>query len=156
VMKLLAFLFASTALTAAAQTCTITLSSSSLSVPVGGGTYGPITVTASDSSCQRGAASSVTWIHINYGNAGTGNGTFGFSVDPATQAVTRTGTISAGNATFTVIQAALPCNLSVSGPTSPIPLAGGSFTIAVTAENGCAWTAASSASWIVITTGAGT
>jgi uncharacterized protein (TIGR03437 family) len=152
-MKVFALLF-SLAAAAAAQTCNITLSSYSVNVPVAGGMYGPITVTASASSCERGAVTSVSWIHINYGNAGTGNGTFGFTVDPNPLAATRTGTITAGNAAFTVFQAGLPCNLSLPVTSLQVPAGGGSFNFAVNAANGCAWTASSTVSWITMTSGA--
>lgn len=142
---------------AGAQTCTFTFSSYSQSVPATGGQYGPILITASSSSCQRPAAiSTVDWITVNYGNTlATGDGRFGYTVKPNTTAATRTATITVGNATFTVTQAGVPCALSLPVTTSPsVPSSGGTFSFAVTATDGCAWTAVGTAAWITITSGA--
>lgn len=82
--------------------CSYTLTPTSQSFPVSGGT-GSINVTT-QATCTRNATSNASWLTITGGGTGTGNGTVNYSVAANTGAA-RTGTITIGNATFTVTQA---------------------------------------------------
>jgi len=86
------------------QTCSYSLSPTTLSVAAGGGT-GSLGVTAG-TGCAWTAASNSSFITISSGASGTGNGTVGFSIAANPNTVQRTGTITAAGQTFTVTQAA--------------------------------------------------
>jgi hypothetical protein len=56
--------------------------------------------------------------------------------------------------TVSKIVPAAPCTYSISPTRATYPAAGGAGSVAVTAGAGCAWTAASNASWITVSGGA--
>ena len=64
---------------------------------------GTISVTPTPGNCIWPITSNDSWITINSGNIGTGNGTVSYSVAANTGA-TRTGTITIGEQTFTITQ----------------------------------------------------
>jgi hypothetical protein len=118
----------------------------------GGGGNGTFSVT-SGNGCAWTAATTFPWITLPNGSTGTGNGQVSFSVAPNTTGGTRTGTITVNGQTFTVSQTA--CTYSISPANKHFPLTGGTQNIAVTATNGCPWTAAvtSDSQWVTITSG---
>lgn len=65
------------------------------------------------------------------------------------------GTIPIGDETFAVSQSDI-CTVSVPSATRVFSAAGGTSDFAVTAANGCAWTATTNVSWITINIGTGT
>jgi all-beta uncharacterized protein/BACON domain-containing protein len=132
------------------QGCTVSLSSASASVPVGGGD-GSFDVRTGD-GCGWAATSSASWLTITAGATGTGDGTVRFTAAAST-GPQRTGTISAGGQTFTVMQGG-GCTFSISPQSQNLSNSGGSTTVAVTAPAGCAWTASSNAPWLSIASGA--
>ena len=101
--------------------CTYTLAPSSQSFAASGGT-GSIAVTT-QANCARTATSNANWLTIT-GGTGTGSGTVNYSVAANTGAA-RTGTISIGNATFTVTQAGTSALDISQHLTSPGPLIDG-------------------------------
>jgi hypothetical protein len=114
------------------------------------------------STCQWSATSGATWITINSGATGTGNGTVVFSVAANTGAQ-RTGTLSIGGRALTVTQAGssspaptppASCSYSISPRNDSVPVLGGTGTVDVSTTSACAWTASSNASWITVTSGA--
>jgi len=138
----------------AQQTCTFTLNPTSRSVPATPDTIGTITVTASSSTCARTAISdSPDWLTISFGNTGTGNGSIGYRVDTSDVAQIRSGSITVGNARFTVTQAAAACTLDINPLSARVTPQAGSGSIRLTTR--CRWSAASSVPWLT-TTSAGT
>lgn len=135
----------------AAQTCTFTFSPSSVSVAAS--TFpifqGRFNVTASAGSCVRNAVSNSDWLTIQVGQTGTGNGLIGYAVENNLTASARSGTITIGNAVFTVNQAANACRttLTLQGGAG-ISADGGQRVLNV--ETTCQWTAVSSADWITV------
>src|SRR5271157_5555184 len=131
--------------------CTYSLSPTSKSFPNSGGS-GSISVTAG-SGCPWTATSSVSWISVS--GSGSGSGTVNYSVQANAGTSLRTGTMTIGGQTFTVSQAGITCTYAISPATSSPSAAGGTGSVGVTAATGCAWTAASNASWITINSGNG-
>ncbi|HYY57919.1 MAG TPA: BACON domain-containing carbohydrate-binding protein [Pyrinomonadaceae bacterium] len=132
--------------------CAYTISPTSASFSSASGT-GSITVTTT-ANCAWTAKSNVTWITITAGASRSGNGTVSYTVAANTATVSRTGTITVAGKTFTVTQAAAPCNYSISPTSASYPSSGGASRITVTTTTGCAWTARSNVTWITITAGA--
>jgi hypothetical protein len=88
-------------LTQATFVCTFSISPTSASFPKDGGS-GTVTVTAAG-SCGWTASESVSWITIDSGASGTGNGTVNYTVKKNNDG-SRTGTITIAGQTFTVTQ----------------------------------------------------
>ena len=131
------------------QGCTFTITSSSGSVPAGGGPGSFDVQTAG--GCAWSATADAAWLTISAGATGAGNGTVGFTA-AANTGPARTGTITAAGQTFTVSQPA-GCSYALSATSTSVPGDGGSGTVGVTAAAGCTWTAASNADWISVTGG---
>ncbi|MBL8173353.1 MAG: hypothetical protein JNK48_01700 [Bryobacterales bacterium] len=139
--------------TAFGQTCTFTLSPASRSVPASPDTVGTLTVTASSSTCARTAVTdSPDWLTISFGTTGTGNGTIGYRVEENRTASVRNGSITVGNARFTISQGAASCTLSISPTSAQVLRTAGTGTLRV--ESNCTWTAASNVEWLRVTSGA--
>lgn len=129
--------------------CTFSLVPSSVSVGAGGGPGSFVVNTPS--GCAWTVASNATWITITGGSSGSGNGTVSFSV-AANPGPARTGTITVAGQTFVVSQAGTgaACTYAVSPTTLSVAAAGGSVSVGVSSQSGCAWTALSNEPWIVI------
>ena len=138
---------------AGSLTCAGTIAPPSVSAPATAST-GSVTVTAV-ATCSWTATSNAVWITVTAGATGVGNGSVGYSVAANTGAA-RTGTVSIAGQTFTVSQAAgaAPCSYSIAPIGQTAPASASSGTVNVTSGAGCAWTAASNASWLGVTAGA--
>lgn len=137
-----------TALPALSQTtCSFSLDPASANFASAGGT-GVVVITANLSSCPRTSSSSLSWVHIGYGQTGTGSGSVGYTVDPNNSSGPRSGSITVANRSFTVTQAAdSSCTYTLSPAFANIAASGGSGPISVSSS--CSWTAASNNSdWL--------
>jgi len=114
---------------------------------------GSVAVTAA-SGCTWTATSNAAWITITSGSSGSGNGTVGYSVTANTNTSSRTGTLTIAGQTFTVNQAGATCSYAIAPTSASAPAGGTTGSVTVTAPTGCTWTAASTASWITISSGA--
>jgi uncharacterized protein (TIGR03437 family) len=135
-------------------TCTFTVSPTSVSATAASG-EGNFSVTASASSCPWTAVSNNNWITVSFGQSGTGNGTVGYAYSSNTSLTPQTGTITVGNATFTITQAGGSCTYSISPTSATVPTGGGSGSFTVTATAGCSWTPTSNEPWLTVTSGPG-
>jgi Putative binding domain, N-terminal/Viral BACON domain len=154
--------------------CDATISPTSQNISAAGGAGIPVTVSAA-SACQWTATSAAEWITVTSGATGTGSGSVTFSVAGNTGAA-RTGTLTIAGRTFTVTQAAstnppsppsppppsppppspppVSCSYSISPTSANATVLGGTGTVNVSTTSGCAWSAGSNASWILIPPGA--
>jgi hypothetical protein len=107
--------------------------------------------------CAWTATPNASWLTIQSGASGTGNGTITYVVAANTGTTTRTGTITAAGQTFTATQAGTtPCTYSITPTSAGVIAAGGSGSIVITTTAGCGWTASSPATWVTFTTTNGT
>jgi hypothetical protein len=137
----------------APTTCSYTVTPTSRSMPVGGGSS--TFSVATTSGCNWTAVSEAGWITVTSGASGNGNGTVGFTA-AANAGPSRTGTINIAGIDVSVTQpSGSTCTYTVSPLTPTIAAAGGALTISVTSQSGCTWTAAESpsVSWVSITSG---
>nr|MDQ3011869.1 fibronectin type III domain-containing protein [Acidobacteriota bacterium] len=118
-------------------------------MPAGGN--GNINVTIG-AGCTWQATTNNTWITINSGANGTGNGTVNFTVAANTGAE-RSGVITVAGQSF-LVQQSSPCTYTVSPSLQGIVAAGGTGSTNVTVGATCSWMAASSVPWITVTSGA--
>jgi hypothetical protein len=133
--------------TQSAVACTYQLDSVSATVAAGGGT-GTVGVTTVSSCAWTATSSAATWLTITGPASGTGNGIVTFSAAPNT-ATDRTGTLTIGGQTFTVMQPGA-CRYTLTPPREDFGPLGGVSSFTVTTATGCAWTATPNESWIGI------
>jgi Putative binding domain, N-terminal/Viral BACON domain len=135
-------------------TCAYTITPTSRSIAVGGGSS--TFSVATTSGCAWAALSEAGWITITSGSSWSGNGTVAFTA-AANTGPSRTGTINIAGQDVSVTQASgVTCTYNVSPLNPTVAAGGGAVTITVTGQSGCAWTAAESptVSWVSITSGA--
>ena len=140
---------------AAVAPCSYSINPTGHSAPAAGGAGGPVTI-STNSGCAWTAASNVSWVTITSGASGSGNGSVQFSVAANTGGA-RAGTLTIAGQPFSVNQeaAAVPCAYSINPNNQLFSASGGAGgPVAVSANSGCGWTAASNAAWITITSGA--
>jgi hypothetical protein len=131
--------------------CTVSLGASSGSYGASGGS-GSVGVTI-PAGCRYNTVLGPNWISVTSGASGSSSGNLQYTVSPNSTTTPRTGSISIGGQTFTIVQSALSCNITVdtSGLGSPFGAGGGSGTIGITANAAsCQWTASSNASWATV------
>jgi len=135
--------------------CSYSISPVTQGIAAPGGT-GAVAVTAA-SGCAWSATSNASWIRVQAGSTGAGNGSVTFVVTPNTGPA-RSGTASVAGQTVTINQAesASPslCSYAISPGVATIGASAGSATVAITAPSGCSWTAASQTAWITVISGA--
>jgi hypothetical protein len=138
----------------ASAACTYVVSPESVTFTRDGG-VGTATVTT-PAACPWTAASTVGWIRITEGAAGSGNGAISYAVERSDNSDSREGTITVAGRTVVVTQAGTsPTCVSEVSPTSEsFASDGGSASVAVRASGSCGWEASSGASWLTITEGA--
>jgi hypothetical protein len=131
--------------------CTYSVDPVGITAPAEGSS-GQATVTVAGTNCNWTAQSNQFWIHITSATSGPNTGTIAYTVDPNTGAQ-RFGRIivthTAGTTDIGFTQNA-PCSASLNPTTQSVNNAGGSFSTAFTTAGGCAWTAASDAAWLTI------
>jgi len=133
--------------------CSVTVTPKDVSFLASGTNSSSISVTAA-SSCDWSASTDTTWITLTGRTNGTGNGIVTFSVASNTGA-TRNGEITIGDQTVPVNQAGTTCTFAVSPLTTSVPASGGAGPhIAIDTQTDCAWTAASNATWLSVTSAA--
>jgi len=134
-----------------AASCSYAINPLNTSMGAGAGAGPPVSVTAA-AGCAWTASSNASWITIGSGSTGSGNGTVAFAV-AANAGPARSGTMTIAGQTLTVNQAA-GCSYAINPANAAVAATGGPGpAVAVTAPAGCAWTAASNAAWITVTSG---
>ena len=145
----------SLSVTQAAASTVYTLNPASASFTSSAGS-GSVAVSVAPANASWTATSNASWITIASGAPGVGSQTVKYSVAANTSTSARTGTIAIGTMAFTVSQAALqPLNCSYRVVLGGVTAGASGFTgsVSVFSSSGCAWTAASSAPWLTISSG---
>jgi parallel beta-helix repeat protein len=152
-MVLVAFFLAAGAIHSFNQTahaaCTYVIDPASNTFPPVGGDA-TVEVTTGD-SCSWTAVEGAGWLKIISGSSGRGKGKVVYRTFPNTGSSQRSAGISIADKTHTVIQDA--CSYAVLPDSRSFSAAGGTGTIDVSADDGCDWTAAANAVWVIIVTG---
>lgn len=132
--------------------CSYTLSPGSRAFGSDGGT-GSVTVAAA-AGCDWTATASAGWISVS--GSGSGPGTVTYSVAANSAAESRSGSIAIGGQNHAVTQegrSPTACTYSLSPSNADFTKDAATGNIGVTAPAGCAWTAASNAPWVTISSG---
>ena len=130
--------------------CAFSISPTSTNIAASGGNSS--FEVAAGAGCAWTATSSDAWLTITSGATGSGGGTVQFAA-ASTNGGSRSATITVADQTFTVNQGG-GCSFSIAPTSTSVAAGGGNGTVAVTAGNGCDWTATSNASWLSVTSGA--
>ena len=139
-----------------ANSCAVTLGSVTTSVGAAAST-GSLPVTAA-SNCSWTAASSASFLSVTSGSTGTGNGSVGYSFAANTGAARSASIVVNGTAvnfTQAAFQLIAPagCTIKLDATSGKINSGGGTFTVNVTADSNCAWTATPNASFLTAPNG---
>lgn len=148
-------LVACDSVTEPSPSCTFTLSPASQAFSSAGGDAS-VTVTASQPSCAWTAGSSAGWASIQQGASGTGSGTITYRVTQNTDATPRSASLTVGSQVHAISQQGRPpvtCTYAIEPAGAAFEDDGGTGSFAVTAPDGCAWTASGAEPWIQITSG---
>jgi hypothetical protein len=134
--------------------CSIAISPGTQLFAGDGGTA-TVTITTA-ASCAWSVVASAGWITLTTAAAGSGPGTVGYSVSANSNTDSRAGTLTIGGQAHTVTQQGRPatiCNYEIAPANAEFGKDAGTGTLTVTAAAGCAWSASSSAPWVVVTAG---
>jgi Putative binding domain, N-terminal/Viral BACON domain len=131
--------------------CRFQLSATGGNLPSAGGSM-TIEVTASSALCEWRALPQADWIVLREGSSGRGNGRVVLEAGPS-GGPSRSGTVVVADVPVTITQGD-GCAYAIAPQNQNVGAGGGSGTIAVTAGQGCAWTAATQTPWITIASGA--
>jgi hypothetical protein len=132
--------------------CVFTVTPLSVTVPLGGGS-GSLSI-AGASGCAWTAASDVNWITLSPAS-GNGSGSVSYTV-LANSGPPRQGTLRVAGQLVNVVQGTCSAPVAVSVSVTNMGAGGGSGAVAVTAPEGCPWTASSNAPWITLSASGGT
>jgi hypothetical protein len=138
-----------------ANPCAFALSSTSHS-PAAAVQTVTVNVTTT-SGCNWTVASDAAWITVANGAARSGSGAVQLAV-AANPGAERVGTVTIAGQTFTITQAPAACTYSLNPTSQSVSLLGGEFSLAVTTQAWCTWSASTEEDWIQLTsapTGAG-
>lgn len=134
--------------TLVAQTCTVSLSPSGLSLGSGGGN-GAIAVTATQTGCVWTATTNAPWISLTV-STGVAPSPVSYTIGANPGTTIRSGIIDVNGVSFVVFQdgSITPACQAVLTPNAiTVPSAGQTGSLTVTVPQNCGWSATSSVSW---------
>jgi hypothetical protein len=132
--------------------CAASVTADPVTVVPDGGT---VTVAISaERECTWSARSDASWLLLRQ-TSGQGEATVSATVARNEQPVSRSAALTVNDQRLTITQQPRPCDLSLQGFAGTVPFAGGTGTVRVTTIAGCAWTATSSAPWLLVQTPTG-
>jgi hypothetical protein len=145
-------LWVSGACAAEARQCSFTLTPTSFAVGsiATSRTLSIITGT----QCSWTAVSTVSWITVTSGAAGTSIGSVTFAVEQNPGAAARIGTLIVAGQTVTVTQDTSGCTTSVTPTSFAMDALAGSRTVSVVSGTQCSWSSTPGAAWITVVSGA--
>src|SRR5262245_30379229 len=132
------------------QKCQAQISPSTTAFPEHGGT-GSLTVSATR-DCAWSAAVSANWVTVA-NPSGQGEATVSYSVAPNSVPQSRTASISVGEQTVQIVEAAAPCRYALSSSAARVGPGGGSLVVTLQTLTGCGWTASTDSGWLTVSTG---
>jgi len=131
--------------------CQISVSNAPSSFAAGGGA-GTVTIDAAR-DCAWSVAANASWVTITGDKSGQGAASIAYTVAANGVPSARSTAIVVGSQSVSLNQAAAPCQFSLSRAADNVAANGGRLSVGVSTLTGCAWSAASGASWIAIAAG---
>ena len=141
--------------TPVAACSSFSLSTRTLTVGAAGG---PATVTVTtDAACAWTSTSDHGWMTLVSGASGAGNGVVNVTLTANAAEAARTATLTIGGQAVSVQQAgATPCSFTITPASAAFTKDAANGGFDVTTGAACAWTAASSAPWVTLSSAQGT
>ena len=131
--------------------CTYSINLTSQLMTANGGA-GNIALTTS-AGCAWKARYTADWLKLSDSD-GAGGANISYSVQPNTSIHQRSTSVDIAGQLFTLTQeGAASCAYAISPASNDFGVEGGTGSVTVTSEAGCAWTASSDADWITINSG---
>ncbi len=131
--------------------CVFAISPTNVMFTAAGGDGGVI-VTAQN-GCAWTATNNDSFITINSGASGSGNGMVSYTIAANTSSNEITGTMTVAGQTFTIVQTGVGCTFLLDSTSASYDATGGASNIVVTAGTNCDWLAASNSGFIAVTAG---
>lgn len=131
--------------------CSVAATAQPASIGAPGGS-GSITVTTAR-ECSWEARSEADWLSVRSGAAGQGDGAIQFAAAGNPAVSERRGVIVVNDRRVEITQAAAQCAFALERPERAVGAEGGRDDVGVSAQAGCAWSAASEAGWITVVGG---
>jgi hypothetical protein len=131
--------------------CQVQVSASTTSFSENGGT-GSLTVNTTR-DCAWSTNVPANWVTVASAS-GQGESTVSYSVAPNSVPQARSTSISVGDQSVQLVQAAAPCRYALSNSAASVGYGGGSLTVTLQTLSGCGWTTSSDSSWLMVTAGA--
>jgi len=142
----------STAITAPASAkCQVQVASAPAAFTADGG-KGMLSV-ATTRDCAWSITTNANWVALA-NTQGQGEASVPYTVSANPVPVSRAAAIVVSDISLQLNQAAAPCRFAFSPSGASVPSAGGPITVQITTLTGCAWTAATDAAWLTLTSGA--
>jgi uncharacterized protein DUF5666/all-beta uncharacterized protein/BACON domain-containing protein len=135
-----------------ASKCQVTATNQPASYPSAGG-RGSVSIGATR-DCGWTINSNASWIAIVGDRSGSGDAVVNYTVSENSVPSARSAMLAVDAVQLPVSQAAAPCTYAIAPSEAAIGAAAGAVSVGVTTLAGCAWTAASNAPWLTITSGA--
>jgi Putative binding domain, N-terminal/Viral BACON domain len=132
--------------------CQVTVSNADSTIAAAGGTT--TVAIAAQPECAWTASTDAAWITNLAPPSGQGNSAVQVSAAPNADPVTRRGMIHIAGTDVQITQAAAPCVFQVTPLSRDVGGGGGTTSVSIAANGACGWTAASTVSWIRVTSGA--
>ena len=130
--------------------CSYSVTPTTVSITALGGTGTPISV-STGAGCGWTATSSAGWITVLTGASSNGPGTVTYTVLPNTGSA-RSATLTVAGERVSVSQSGV-CLYTIAPMSKTFEKSGGTGTVSVNTQSGCAWTAVSHDSWITVSSG---
>ena len=132
--------------------CSFSLSQSSASFGSSGGP-GSVNVTA-PAGCGWSVSNALSWVHIQSGASGTGNGTVSYTVDANLNAAQQSGSMTIAGMGYSIAESGLACSYSLSAGSTSLGSGAVGGSVNITAGAGCGWQSGTdSPSWLTISSG---
>lgn len=132
--------------------CSYLVSPLSQNVVAAGGQF-PVAVQTQGGCAWSAVSNSAAFLSLDGTSNGTGPGIVKIAVAANPNVQTRTGTLTVAGQTVSVTQAGRPCVFTLTPLTQSFTGAAGAGEVQVDTQDGCAWTAASSESFVSIVSG---
>jgi hypothetical protein len=129
--------------------CQTSLATPPSAFPSGGGSVKVVVSAARE--CSWSLSSDASWIQVAP-SSGQGESEATFTAAANEQARSRTGTVVVNEQRVTVTQEAAPCRFNMDRSQTQIGANGGRFSVSVSAQSECSWTASSSDAWMRVLT----
>jgi hypothetical protein len=136
-----------------ADKCEISVTNNTPEIPASGGN-GSLNV-ATTRDCTWSATADATWVSLT-AHSGQGTATVNYSVLPNPDGTPRRSRLVVAQQEIAITQGAAPCRYAVSPSTVAVDPTQHQVLVALSAPNGCAWSARSDVPWIGVEPAAGT